>query len=158
MHGQPHGVRQLSTRQRGSRNHVGNQGSEPSKRPFECFEGRQAGVCGQIDTGAYGKRSATVDRARYLDGWITEPYFQNRVIAVLQPADSPLTLREISQRADVPLRPTNRILYRLFKKGLASRYKLPMQRHAFCRKRWVCVPYAARRMLFVYKWVGPPPR
>ena len=93
------------------------------------------------------------DRALNLRNWLNEPYMQEKVIAALQRAEYPLTLREVSETADVPIRPASRVLYRLCKKGSASRYKLPMQRHAFCRKRWLCVPYAARRMLYVYSWV-----
>ena len=97
-----------------------------------------------------GGRDPTI----HLSGWIKEPYLQDKVIAAVKAADRPLTLREISQSAEVPLRSANRILYRLFKKSLVGRYKLPIQRHAFCRKRWVCVPYAAKRMLYVYRWMG----
>lgn len=96
-----------------------------------------------------------LDRTVFLRGWLNEPYMQDRVVAALKAAEWPRTLREISNAADVPLRPANRVLYRLWKKQLVSRYKLPMQRHAFCRRRWTCVPNAARRMLYVYSWCGP---
>jgi hypothetical protein len=98
-----------------------------------------------------GRRAS--DPTVHLRGWLNEPYMKEKVIAALQRAQYPLTLREISEAADVPIRPANRVLYRLWKKGSASRYKLPLQRHAFCRKRWACVPFAAKRMLYVYSWV-----
>jgi predicted transcriptional regulator len=81
---------------------------------------------------------------------------QEPVITALRSAAFPMTLREIADAADVPLRPANRVLYRLHKKGLVARRRLPMQRHAFCRKTWKVVPYAARRLLYVYNWVGKP--
>lgn len=92
------------------------------------------------------------DPTARLGRWLNEPYMQEKVISALKCAENPLTLREISEAANVPLRPANRVLFRLYKRGSVSRYKLPLQRHAFCRKRWECVPYAARRMLFVYSW------
>lgn len=95
-----------------------------------------------------------LDRTVFLLGWLNEPYMQDMVVAALGAAQRPLTLREVAQAADVPLRSANRILYRLWKKQLVSRYKLPMQRHAFCRRRWQCIPNAARRMLYVYTCSG----
>jgi predicted transcriptional regulator len=88
-----------------------------------------------------------------LGEWRNEPYMQEPVIAALKRADFPMTLREIADAAAVPLRPANRVLCRLHKKGLVDRRKLAMQRHAFCRKTWKIVPYAARRMLYVYSWI-----
>jgi hypothetical protein len=90
----------------------------------------------------------------YLKKWLNEPYVQEPVITALKSAEWPLTLREVAEQADVHLRGANRVLCRLHKKGLVSRRKLAMQRHAFCRKRWEIVPGAARRLLFVYKWRG----
>jgi hypothetical protein len=90
-----------------------------------------------------------------LKDWLNEPYMQEPVIPALKVAPWPMTLREIADAANVPLRPANRVLYRLWKKGVITRQQLPMQRHAFCRKTWKCVPNAARRMLFVYHWAAP---
>ena len=92
--------------------------------------------------------------AKRLGEWLNEPYIQDPVIAALKAAQWPLTLREVSEAANVRLRPANRALYRLYKKRLVTRHKLPIQRHAFCRRRWECIPYAATRMLFVYTWTG----
>lgn len=95
-----------------------------------------------------------LDRSIYLRGWINEPYIQEPVIAVLKRAEWPLTLREVAREADVHLRGANRVLYRLCKKGLVTRRKLAMQRHAFCRKTWQCIPNAATRKLYAYSWRG----
>jgi hypothetical protein len=109
-----------------------------------------------MTTGGASPRSTRrgYDPTGHLSGWINEPYMQDRVVAALRAAEHPLTLREVAETASVPLRPANRVLYRLYRKGSVTRYKLPLQRHAFCRKRWKCVPYAATRMLFVYRWVA----
>ncbi len=96
------------------------------------------------------------NRADYLKGWLNDPYIQEPVIAVLTRAEWPLTLREIADQAEVHLGGANRVLYRLYKKGRVERQKLAIQRHAFCRKRWECIPYAATRMLYVYRWVRKP--
>jgi hypothetical protein len=106
---------------------------------------------------SHATNSAATERTNpisNLQGWLHEPYIQEPVIAALRRAEMPLTLREISQAAGVRLRPANRVLFRLWKKGQVTRYKIPLQRHAFCRKRWECVPYAATRLLYVYSWVG----
>lgn len=95
----------------------------------------------------------TGDRTRFLEGWLNEPYMQEKVVSALKAAQLPLALREVAEAAGVPLRPANRVLFRLYKQGRVTRYKLPLQRHAFCRKRWECVPYAATRLLFVYRWL-----
>lgn len=89
-----------------------------------------------------------------LGEWLNEPYIKAPVVAVLKRADIPLTLSEVAQAAGVRLGPANRVLGRLVQKGLVSRRKLPMQRHAFCRKRWEVLPYEARRMLYVYTWLS----
>lgn len=98
---------------------------------------------------AFGKPA---DRAVFLEEWISAPYVQEPVIAALKAAEWPLTLREVAEAAHVRLRPANRVLGRLCAKRMVTRYKLPMQRHAFCRKRWICIPNAARRLLYVYRW------
>lgn len=77
---------------------------------------------------------------------------QEPVIAALRAAMAPMTLRQAADAAGVPLRVANRVLGRLHAKHLVERYKLPIQRHAFCRKRWECIPFAATRMLYVYSW------
>ena len=99
------------------------------------------------------KRRSAGAEAR-LGGWLNDPYVQEAVISVLQRAVVPLTLREVAEAAGVSLRPANRVLFRLWTKGLLHRRKLPLRRHAFCRKRWQCIPYAATRMLYVYSWRG----
>lgn len=93
-------------------------------------------------------------RAANLGDWLNEPYIQEPVIATLKAAPYPMTLREISEAAHVHLRPANRVLCRLHRKGLVERYKLPLQRHAFCRKTWKVLPNQARRLLFVYSWAN----
>jgi predicted transcriptional regulator len=102
--------------------------------------------------------AGATNRIRFLKGWLNEPYAQDPVIAVLEAAEWPMTLREVAEEAKVPLRSANRVLYRLHKKGRVTRYRLPMQRHAYCRKRRECIPYAAKRMLYVYKWRETPER
>jgi predicted transcriptional regulator len=92
------------------------------------------------------------NRITNLGAWVNEPYVQRTVIEALRLATWPMTLREIAEAANVPLRPANRVLHRLYNKGLIQRSKLPMQRHAFCRKSWECIPHAAKRMLYVYSW------
>lgn len=91
-------------------------------------------------------------RASRLGAWLNEGWIQAEVVAALKRADYALTLREISEASGVYSRHANRVLYRLWKKGLVTRYKLAMQRHAFCRKQWKVIPNASRRMLFVYRW------
>jgi hypothetical protein len=107
--------------------------------------------------GAIQSTQKTIGRLAHLKGWINEPYMQEPVIAALKAAQWPLALREVAEAANVPLRPANRVLRRLCGKGLVARQKIALQRHAFCRKRWECVPSAARRMLYVYRWAGGAP-
>ena len=96
--------------------------------------------------------STAADRLAPLRPWLNEPYIKDKVVAALQRAEWPLTLSEVANEAGVHLRGANRVLFRLHKKGLVSRYKLPMQRHAFCRKTWQCIPNAAKRMVYLYTW------
>ena len=91
--------------------------------------------------------------AANLRGWLNEPYVKEAVIAVLKAADMPLMLREVAEAAGFPTSSASRVLHRLYTAGQTTRYKLPIQRHAYCLKRKVCVPGGATRMLFVYSWL-----
>lgn len=91
--------------------------------------------------------------AANLKGWLHEPRVQNAVSAVLRIAEYPLLMREVSEACGFPVSCTNRVLLRLHKSGQATRYKLPIQRHAYCRKIMTCIPNAATRRLYVYSWV-----
>lgn len=93
--------------------------------------------------------------ATNLRGWLHKPYVKDAVVAVLASAEYPLLMREVSVACGYPVRCANRVLLRLHESGLATRYKLPTQRHAYCRKTRACLPYIATRMLYVYSWVGP---
>ena len=90
--------------------------------------------------------------AANLRGWLNEPYVTEAVITVLKAARMPLMLREVAEACGYPISSASRVLYRLHLAGLAMRYKLPMQRHAYCHKRKACIAGGARRMLFVYRW------
>jgi hypothetical protein len=92
--------------------------------------------------------------AAYFGVWLNEPYVQDSVIRALKEAGHPLPLRDLASAAGVYLGQANRVVWRLHKKGLVARYKLPLRRHAFCRKRWECLPGEATRMLYVYSWAG----
>ena len=91
--------------------------------------------------------------AANLEGWLNEPRVKNAVIAVLKTAEYPMLMREVAEGCAIQISSANRVLLRLHKSGQATRYKLPIQRHAFCRKVMACVPNAATRKLFVYSWV-----
>ena len=78
--------------------------------------------------------------AANLQGWLHEPRVKNAVIAVLKIAEYPLLMREVAEGCGFPVRCANRVLLRLHKSGQATRYKLPIQRHAFCRKIMACIP------------------
>ena len=92
--------------------------------------------------------SVVVRSVANLAGWLNEPYVKNAVIAVLERSGQPMLMREVADASGYRVRSVNRVLLRLHKKGLATRYKLPIQRHAYCRKSKRCVPYGATRMLF----------
>lgn len=89
-----------------------------------------------------------------LGKWLNEPFVQNAVISVLMQRNPPMLLSEVAQACDLPIRAANRVLIRLHRKGFVDRYKLPMQRHAYCHRRKVCVAGGARRLLFVYSWAN----
>ena len=88
-----------------------------------------------------------------LKGYLHEPRVKNAVIAVLKIAEYPLLMREVSESCGFRASGVNRVLLRLYNSGQATRYKLPIQRHAYCRKIMACVPNAATRRLYVYSWV-----
>ena len=92
--------------------------------------------------------------AASLRPWLNDPVVQDAVVAVMTRGDYPMLLSEVAVACDLPIRAANRVLLRLHRKGVVSRYKLPIQRHAYCRKRRTCVPGAATRMLYVYTWAG----
>lgn len=93
--------------------------------------------------------------AANLRGWLNDPYVKDAVVAVLAAADQPLLMREVAEACDIPVRCANRVLLRLHKRGEVSRYRLPIQRPAYCHKRKAVVPGGATRMLFVYSSAGP---
>ena len=92
--------------------------------------------------------------AANLEPWLNDPVVQDAVVAVMTRDNVPMLLSEVAVACGLPIRAANRVLLRLHRKGVVSRYKLPIQRHAYCRKRRACVPGAATRMLFVYTWAG----
>jgi hypothetical protein len=132
---------------------VGPNGAQTVKKPAR----RQRSVrrsSGSGSNAGAGLNPCGSGQAAYLKGWLNEPYVQEPVIAVLKRAQWPLLLREIADEADVPLRSANRVLGRLLKKGAVTRSKAGIQRHGYCRRRGECIPHAAKRMLFIYRWIG----
>lgn len=104
---------------------------------------------------ADGPRSLAAPRsAANLLGWLHEPYVKDKVVAVLKSAEHPLLMCEVAEACGFPVSCANRVLLRLHQRGQAARYKLPIQRHAYCRKTKACIPNGARRQLYVYSWVG----
>jgi hypothetical protein len=97
------------------------------------------------------------DRAANLRGWLNEPYVQDAVVKLLERADCPMLLREVAVQCDLPIWAANRVLLRLHKKGLVTRYKLPIRRHTYCHRRRACVPGSAHRMLWAYTWCACSP-
>ena len=92
--------------------------------------------------------------AANLLGWLHEPYVKDKVVAVLKSAEHPLLMCEVAEACGFPVSCANRVLLRLHQRGQAARYKLPIQRHAYCRKTKACIPNGARRQLYVYSWMG----
>lgn len=95
--------------------------------------------------------------AANLKGWINEPIVQDEVIEVLTRADQPLLLREVAMECRVPISSANRVLCRLFKKGLVTRYKMPVQGHPSRYGHKPCLLCTATRMLYVYSWAAIEP-
>ena len=91
--------------------------------------------------------------AANLKGWLKEPRIKNAVVAFLKAAEYPMLMREVSEGCATQVSSANRVLLRLHKSGQVARHKLPIMRHAFCRKTMACVPHGATRMLYVYSWV-----
>ena len=85
---------------------------------------------------------------------VNEPYRKDAVVAFLKSAEKPLLLREVAEGCAIQLSSANRVLLRLHADGQATRHQLPIQRPAYCHKRKAVVPGGARRMLYVYNWVG----
>lgn len=92
--------------------------------------------------------------AANLRGWLNKPYQTDKVIAVLKRAEYPLLMRDVAEASSLPVSIANRILLRLHQRGWVRRWKLPIKRHAYCRKTRAVVPYGATRQLYVYSWVG----
>lgn len=90
--------------------------------------------------------------AKNLRGWLNEPVVQDAVVHALTKVEYPLTLSEVAVACDVSIAAANSALLRLHKKGFVRRYRLPMQRHAYCHRRKACVPGGATRLLYVYAW------
>ena len=93
--------------------------------------------------------------AANLGEWLNEPYITDPVIGFLRSAQMPVLMRDVATACGVSVNSANRVLLRLHASGRANRYKLPIQRHAYCHKRKAVIPYAATRMLFVYTWARP---
>ena len=89
-------------------------------------------------------------RALNLKGWISEPYVRDAVLAVLARAEQSLLLREIAMECEHPISSVNRVLGRLHKKGMVSRYKLPVQGHPQRYGHKPCLLCKATRMLYAY--------
>ena len=85
--------------------------------------------------------------------WLHEPIVQDAVVTALLGADQPLLLREVAIECRVPISSVNRVLCRLHKKGLVTRYKLPVQGHPSRYGHKPCLLCTATRMLYVYSWV-----
>ena len=92
--------------------------------------------------------------AANLIGWLNEPYIKAPVLDVLKRAEYPLLMREVAEACSIPVRAANRVLPRAVEDGQASRWKLPMKRHAYCFKTRACIPNGATRQLYVYFWLG----
>ncbi len=95
-------------------------------------------------------------RTNNLREWLNEPYVKDVVVAALASAEHPLLLRDVAEICGIPISSANRVLRRLHERGQATRYKLPIQRHAYCWRRKTCVPGGARRMLYAYSWADNP--
>ena len=89
--------------------------------------------------------------------WLNEQTVQDAIVATLLNADQPLLLREVAIECRVQISSANRVLCRLFKKGLVTRYKLPVQGHPSRYGHKPCLLCTATRMLYAYNWVdiGP---
>ena len=85
--------------------------------------------------------------------WLNKPTVQDAVVATLLNADQPLLLREIALQCQVQISSANRVLCRLHKKGLVTRYKLPVQGHPSRYGHKPCLLCTATRNLFAYSWV-----
>ena len=87
-----------------------------------------------------------------LGKWLNEPVVQDAVAGALINGGQPMLMREIAEACDIPVRSANRALLRLHHRGSVTRYKLPMQRHAYCHRRKACIAGGATRLLYVYTW------
>jgi len=68
-------------------------------------------------------------RAANLGEYLNEPTVKNAVIDVLKRAEQSLLLREIAMDSELPISSVNRVLGRLHRRGLVTRYKLSVQGH-----------------------------
>lgn len=88
--------------------------------------------------------------AANLTGWLNEPWVKGPVLDVLKRAEYPLLMCEVAEACGIPVRAANRVLRRAVEDGQATRWKLPIKRHAYCRKTRACIPHGATRQLYVY--------
>lgn len=56
--------------------------------------------------------------------WLNEPYRKEEVLAAMRELQPPSLLREIAERADLPIYTVHRVLGRLVKQGVATRIKV----------------------------------
>ena len=82
--------------------------------------------------------------------WLNEPTVQDAVVAALLNADQPILLREVALECRVQISSANRVLCRLHKKGLVTRYKLPVQGHPSRYGHKPCLLCTATRLLYLY--------
>ena len=92
------------------------------------------------------------DNSANFGPWLNAPTVQDAVVATLFSADQPLLLREVAIETRMPISSVNRVLGRLLRKGLVSRYKIPVQGHPSRYGHKPCLLCTATRMLFAYSW------
>lgn len=88
---------------------------------------------------------------RSLAGHIPEPTVQRPVIEAMRARGAPMFFREIQEAAGVHRAGCIRVLSRLVKKGLVTRWKVPKSWHGFTGPAGQHVPGASVRPQYLYQ-------
>lgn len=87
-----------------------------------------------------------------LGEWANEPIVQDQVIAYMEQLAAPALLREIYRPLGLPRTAVNRVLDRLYAKGVVIRWKIPVECHRPGARMQPAEPGIAIRQCYLYSF------
>lgn len=97
-------------------------------------------------------------QARFLEGFINEPFRQDEVLAACRGLVEPFILREVVGATGLPTPVCHRVLSRLVKKGVFVRFKVKVGYRQVTGGRWGKLkfrPGGAQRRVYAYRAATP---